>query len=139
MPPAPDFFDDSRWPLLVLRLPGTLSLSQFEACLAGLAGYLRRGERFVLLVDLRRVSLVPLDQRWRQVEWLEEHDQLVRDHVIGSANIITSPLVRLAVSAILYFKRAPVPLTFVADERAAEAWAEERLEEERRARPPPAR
>jgi hypothetical protein len=133
-PPAPNFFDDSRWPLLVLRLPGTLSMSQFEACLAGLEHHLRRGERFALIVDLRRVTLVPLDQRWRQVEWFETQDQLVRDWLIGSANIVTSPLVRLAVSAILYFKRAPVPLTFVADEREAEAWIRSRIEEDQRER-----
>ncbi|ATB31118.1 hypothetical protein [Melittangium boletus] len=133
-PPDPDLFDDSRWPLLLLRLPGTLSTPAYEACLASFSRHLERGERFVLITDLRRVGMVPLDQRWRQVEWFEEHERQVRECIIGAANIITSPLVRLSVSAIMYFKRVPLPLVTVADWNAAEAWALERLEEDRRAR-----
>ena len=36
-------FDDSRWPVLRLWLPGTLPAHGHEECLATLAGYLRRG------------------------------------------------------------------------------------------------
>ena len=131
-PPDPDLFDDSRWPLLQVRLPGTLSTAAYEACLATLSRYFERGERFVIISDLRRVGMVPLDQRWRQVEWFEEYDQQVRDYVIGVAHIITSPLVRLSVSAIMYFKRVPLPLVIVADWNSAETWALERLEDDRR-------
>ncbi len=135
-PPSPDFFDDSRWPLLQLRLPGTLASRAYEDCLAAFGRQLDRGERFVLIVDLSRVSMVPLDQRWRQVEWFEEREQQVRELIIGSANIITSPLVRLSVSAIMYFKRVPLPVVIVPDWNSAEAWALKRLEEERRVRGP---
>ncbi|MFY0525647.1 hypothetical protein ACN28I_21725 [Archangium gephyra] len=122
-------FDDSRWPLLHLGLPGTLPAHGHEACLATLAGYLGRGERFILLVDLSRIGLVPIEQRWRQVEWFEEHERALREQVVGSAIILVSPIVRLSLSAILFFKPLPVPLATFPHLAAAEAWAAERLQE----------
>jgi hypothetical protein len=123
----PNLFDDSRWPMLLLRLPGTLSSRGHEECLAALSGYLRRGEKFALLVDLARVGLVPLDQRWRQVEWFSEQELNLRQLLLGTAVVVTSPVVRLSISAILYFKPLPLPLATFAQLNTAEAWAAERI------------
>jgi hypothetical protein len=125
----PSLFDDSRWPLLHLRLPGTLSNQGHEDCLAVFSSYVRRGERFLLIVDLSLIGLVPLSQRWRQVEWFEEHDLLLRQTVIGAAAILTSSVVQLSVSAILFFKPLPLPLAFFRSPDAAETWAAARLKE----------
>jgi hypothetical protein len=122
-------FDDSRWPLLHLWLPGTLSSQGHQECLDAFAGYLERGEKFFLLVDLSRVGLVPIEQRWRQVEWFEQHERALRELVVGSAVILVSPIVRLSLSAILFFKPLPVPLATFPHLAAAEAWAAERLQE----------
>ena len=129
LPFDPSIIDDSHWPRLYLRLPGILTTQGHEDCLTALALQLRRQERFVSIVDLTRVGLVPLEQRWRQVEWFEEHEQLMRETSVGTAIILTSPLVRLSISAILYFKRLPLPMTLVATPAEAEAWARSRLEE----------
>lgn len=128
--PARATFDDSCWPLLRLLLTGTLSARGHEECLATLGDYVQRREKFLLLVDVSRVGLVPLDQRWRQVEWLEEHEELLRETVLGSAVVLTSPVVRLSISAILFFKPLPIPSTTFATREEAEAWAVRRLEEE---------
>ncbi|HLM42500.1 MAG TPA: hypothetical protein VK458_01480 [Myxococcaceae bacterium] len=124
-------FDDSRWPLLILQFPKTLSTRGQEACLATLVDYLRRGDKVLLLMDLSRIGMVPLDQRWRQVEWFEEHEHLLRERVLGTALILTSPLVRLAISAMLYFKPLPLPLATFDVPASAEAWVAERLQEAR--------
>ncbi|HEY0096684.1 MAG TPA: STAS/SEC14 domain-containing protein, partial [Archangium sp.] len=122
-------FDDSRWPLLFVDFPGTLSAQGQEACLAALADYLRRGDKVLMLLDLRRVGMVPLDQRWRQVEWFEAHELLLRERVLGTALVLSSPVVRLAISAMLYFKPLPLPLATFNDVASAEAWVAERLQE----------
>ena len=136
-PPGAALFDDSRWPLLVLRLPGTLSRDDFTACLDMLSAYLRRGEPFVIVVDLARVGLIPLEQRWRQVEWLEEHEHLTERLVLGATLVVTSPLVRLSLSAIMHFKRLPLPVAIRADLPGALAWALAHLGELGLAVPPP--
>jgi hypothetical protein len=123
----PTLFDDSHWPLLLLRLPGTLSSQGHEACLADFTRYLGRGEKFALLVDLARVGLVPLDQRWRQVEWFSEHELTLRQLLLGTAVVVTAPVVRLSISAILYFKPLPLPLATFTHLNAAEAWATDRI------------
>lgn len=125
-------FDDSRWPLLILRFPGTLPVRGQEECLATLVDYLRRGDKVLLLMDLSRIGLVPLEQRWRQVEWFEAHEHLLRERVLGTALVLTSAIVRLSISAILYFKPLPLPLATFNDFVSAEAWATERLEEAKR-------
>lgn len=125
----PAHLDGSRWPLLVLRLPGTLSAQGHAECLDALGAYVRRGEKFVLIVDLSRIGLVPLDQRWRQVEWFEAHEALLRQTVLGTALVLTSAVVRLSVSAILYFKPLPLPLATFATMNEAEAWVAQRLQE----------
>ncbi|OJH42119.1 hypothetical protein [Cystobacter ferrugineus] len=128
-PPDSTLFDDSRWPLLVLRLPGNLSTPEHLACLDAFAAYLQRGERFVMLVDLSRVGMVPLDQRWRQVEWFEKHERALLKCVQGTAVLLTSPLVQLSLSAILHFIRFYPPLATFADLAGAEAWAARRMHE----------
>jgi hypothetical protein len=123
-------FDDSRWPVLLVKLPGTLSAQGQEACLTTLADYLRReGDKVLLLMDLSRVGMVPLDQRWRQVEWFEAHEGLLRERLSGTALVLTSPAVRLAISAMLYFKPLPLPLATFNTQASAEAWVAERLQE----------
>jgi len=125
--PEPPLFDDSRWPVLRLRLPGTLSSQGHEACLAAFSAHLQRGEKFALIVDLIRVGLVPLDQRWRQVEWFSEHELALRQQLLGTAIVVTSPVVRLSISAMLYFKPLPIPTVTFASLEPAEAWAAERI------------
>ncbi|HYO58888.1 hypothetical protein [Archangium sp.] len=122
-------FDDSRWPVLRLWLPGTLPAHGHEECLSTLASYLRRGEKFLLIVDLSRVGLVPAEQRWRQVEWFERYDRPLRELLLGTGVILVSPVVRLSLSAILFFKPLPLPLATFPSPAAAEAWAAERLRE----------
>jgi hypothetical protein len=128
-PPDSPLFDDSRWPLLVLRLPGNLTSHAQQDCLDTFADYLRRGERFVMIADLSRVGVVPLDQRWRQVEWFEKHERALLACVQGSAVIITSPLMQLSLSAILHFVRLYPPLATFATQAGAEAWAARRMRE----------
>lgn len=62
---APRFctFDDSLWPLLILRIVGEPSNQQFEEYLDVSASYLRRGEPHVVVADLLRVGMASAEQR----------------------------------------------------------------------------
>ena len=122
--------DDSRWPLRMVRFVGTATLQQYEDYLAETSACLRRRERYVSIIDLSRGGMPPTQQRQRQVAWLQEHEPLVREVLLGVAFVITSPLVRLAVSTILHFKPVPVPYIMTSREQEAAAWASARIEEQ---------
>jgi hypothetical protein len=127
--PDSTVFDASLWPLLVVRHPGVFSSREHEEFLDTLTLYLRRREKHVLLMDLSRCGLVPLDQRWRKAEWFEKNEALMRETLLGRANVVTSPVAQLSLSVILHFKPIPVPHITVSDLGSAVAWTAERLQE----------
>lgn len=121
-------FDDSLWPLLVSRFRGAVSDAAFENYLAEGEAYLMRGDLYVNILDMGRLHLPTAAQRQRQLEWLRGKEQLMRERVIGCAFIVTSPLIRLALSAIFHTVPLPTPYVAVQDMPRALHWASQRLE-----------
>ena len=60
--------------------------------------------------------------------WLKEHDALIQEKGVATSVIITSPLIRLALSAIFYFKPMPVPYVVTSRFSEAALWAISRLQ-----------
>ncbi|QRN99608.1 hypothetical protein JRI60_11555 [Archangium violaceum] len=122
-------FDDSLWPLLVIRLTGALTDAEFEAFLARSLSYAQRGERHVVVSDLCQVGLFTAHQRQRQAEWTRQHEALLREQVIGNATIVTSAPVRLVLSLIFHLKAMPMPHVVVSDMGSAVRFVTQKLEE----------
>ena len=122
-------FDDSLWPLMVVRITGELSPRQFEDYLSRSTRSLQRQERHVCIFDVSALQQVSTEQRQRQVEWLKQNEALMRQTVLGMAYIVTTPLVRLAMGVVFHFKPPPVPYAVVSHLEAAGAWAAMRLDE----------
>jgi hypothetical protein len=128
--PSPEsgiLFEESAWPLLLIRAPGTVTTRQQAEGLASIAAYLRRGEKFIGIVDMRSLGQVPPEQRHRQLEWFREHESLIHETLLGLGLVIHSPIVRLAMSVIFHFKPLPVPHITVSDVSTAAAWAAQRF------------
>ena len=123
-------FDDSRWPLRLVRFVGTPTPRQYENYLETLTSSLRRRERYLSITDLTRGGLPTPEQRQRQVLWMQEHEGLLREVLLGMAFIITSPIMRLSVSTVMHFKPLPVPYFITDQEREAVDWAGARIEEQ---------
>ena len=122
-------FDDSLWPLLISRFHGGVSDSQYEEYLSRGAAYLQRGELYVSVLDMGVLAMPTTAQRQRQAEWLQEHEALMREQLLGCALIITSPFIRLALSAVFHIKPMPTPYVTVHDMAEGLKWATTRLEE----------
>ncbi len=129
MPPAPPpiEFDDTLWPLLIIRFAGRPTMRDLEAYLDKRVEYMRRPERHVLLYDTSGLSMPSNDQSQRHVAWLKEYDTLIQEKVIATSVIITSPVVRLAVSAMAHFWRSRVPYHITANLPEAIRWAADQL------------
>ena len=130
MPSAPSVsIDDSLWPLRLVRFVGVATPQQFEQYLVDSAAALRRGERFVSIFDLTHGGVATPEHRQRQATWLQEYSSLLRELSLGVAFVVTSPLIRLSLSAIFYFQ--PLPTPYVVTSRFSEAalWAISCLQE----------
>jgi hypothetical protein len=120
-------FDDSMWPLLNVTFTGASSNEEFEAYLATLTKYRKRKERYLTIFDSRVAAAPSLHQRQRQVEWLKSHESETRQLSLGSAFVITSPLIRLAMNIIYQLRPPPNPYHVVGDIEVARAWAADRF------------
>lgn len=121
--------DDSLWPLRRVKGVGTVSTRQFEDYLANTVERLRQGSRFVTILDISQGGAPNTEQRQRQARWFRDHEALLRETHLGVAFIITSPLLRLALSAIFHFKPMPSPYFVTTHELEAVLWAISRLQE----------
>lgn len=122
-------FDDSRWPLLILRVTGPMTDKQFGEFLAQSSIYLERGEQYVSIFDIAQAGIPSAVQRQMQVEWIRKHDAQLRERVLGNANIITSAPIRLALSLVFHLKPLPMPYAAVPDMDSAIRFVLGKLEE----------
>lgn len=122
-------FDDSLWPLLILRAHGVMSDKQYEAFLAHSSTFVERGEPYVSITDVALAGIPSAAQRAMQVAWLRKHDAELRERVLGNATIITSVPVRLSLSLIFHLKPPPMPNAAVADMDSALRFVLGKLEE----------
>jgi hypothetical protein len=121
-------FDDSLWPLLVIRYAGSPTDAQFDEYLAQRTQYLERGERHAVIMDARQASGTgPAERRYRQAAWLKQHDAALREQVVGTAFVTESALVRLMMSVVLHIKPLASPHVAVTRFPEAVAWTADRL------------
>jgi hypothetical protein len=122
-------FDDSLWPLLVLRVTGAMTDKQYEEFLARSSTYVERGEKYVSITDIGQVGIPSAAQRQMQAEWIRKHEAALREQVLGNANIINSAPIRLALSLIFHLKPLPMPYAAVGDMDSALRFVTTKLEE----------
>jgi hypothetical protein len=122
-------FDDSLWPLVILRAQGAPTDQEMKEYQARSLSYLARGEKYVTIADLSQLSMLSATQRRMQAEYLQENAAALRERLLGNATIINSAPLRLALSIIMPFKPTPMPFTIVGDMDSAVRYALRRLEE----------
>jgi len=108
----PAHFDDSEWPLLMLRQAGADEASDIASMLSGLTRRLSRG-RCAVVFDTLGTDYPPLMQAQEfarmEGEWLLANQALVRRNVVGVAFLLTNPAVRFILSSVLLVASLPVP------------------------------
>jgi hypothetical protein len=121
--------DDSHWPLLLIRLEGAVSDQQLDEFFAHGHTTLRRRERYVSIFDLSRMNLPSPEQRQRQARWAREHEPLLREFVLGTAFVVTSPFVRMTLSMLFHLAPTPAPYVVVPSVDSGIVWAAARLDQ----------
>lgn len=122
--------DDSRHPLVLVTFAGTATDAEFQSYLERMETLvLQRRETNCTILDASRAGDTPAKQRRMQAEWLKRNDALLKAYSVGTAFVITSPLVRGLLTAILWLTPMPTAHVVVASIDEAEAWARARLRE----------
>ena len=129
MAPSSTTLDDSLWPLVLIRFNGDPSPGHFAHYLARMSFYLQQQEHFICILDASQVRSATAEQRQLQAAWIREHEALLRQWMLGSAHVITSPVIRLVTSLILHLQPLPTPYIIVPRMSDAVAWVLLRLEE----------
>jgi hypothetical protein len=121
-------FDDSLWPLLHVKFVGATTNAEFDVYLQTLSSYLQRKEKYITLVDASQTTAAPpVEQRQKQVDWLHQNEAVLREYQVGTAYVITSPLIRLAMNVIYLLKPPASPYTVVSDLNDAYGWSADRF------------
>jgi hypothetical protein len=125
---AAPVIDASQLPIVVVRFNGYISDPEFDVYLATMTGLLTRNSKMVAILDARAAIRNPPSQRQKQADWIRANEELLRQHSLGTAFVLTSPLVRGVMNAILWLQPLPTEYTVVGTLEEAERWAEDRLQ-----------
>jgi len=118
--------DTSRLPLLVLRFQGQVDDVAFDHYLAQVKRNLDRERRYVLLVDATEASTASASQRRLQADFMKTHQAALARHCAAAAFVITQPLIRGVLTAILWTQAFPFEHIVLKEVADAELWCRAR-------------
>jgi hypothetical protein len=123
--------DADRWPLVVFRFSHEVTLSQLEAYLARQEEMLLRRERSASLVIVESLRMWEPAVVKRQAAWIKEHHDELRRASIGVALVMTSPLARGILKAVLWMQPMPQPHKVCSSVEEALRWVAGRFADAR--------
>jgi hypothetical protein len=109
-----------EWPLVRVTYVDTVDDARFEAYVAEQAGLLDRKEPYVILFDARASGMPSAKQRQRMAEYMREREAELRRLCKRGVFVISSPLIRGALTAILWLQPLPFPHEVVSSMEDAE-------------------
>lgn len=121
-------WDYDDFPLVVLRYVGTISDAAFDEYLRTYRALLDRDQPYAIILDAALAGAPNAAQRRAQARFLELNAPLTRRLCRGGAFVITSPMIRGALTAILWISDMPFENTVVGDIFSAARWTCERLQ-----------
>ncbi len=106
----------THWPLIHIRFEGQADDPTIDDHLEALSrvAHLHPGPR-VVLVDATKCGYVSAYARRRHAEWMRAHEDLIRTATLGVAFALDTPLVRGALTAILWLEPLSCPYVVVRD------------------------
>lgn len=134
MPPSLDdgsvLVEDRGWPLLLVRIPASLSAPAMRSFIDAFEAAYKRNERFAVVIDTTPLSKFPAAQA-RQLlsDWLHDPQRIEREHAltIGTALVVGSGPLRALMAAVNLARRKVTPQEWTKTWGQAVAWAHDRL------------
>jgi hypothetical protein len=114
-------FDETDWPLVVVRWRGVPDEEEMTSFLACMDNWLTRGERFALLIDSTHGAGLAPEQRAQLVGHMKRQAQLSAKYLI-QAVVLSSLVQRSLFYAVKLLFPPPFPSKVFAEEDAAREW-----------------
>ncbi len=120
--------DTSQPSLVVVRYHRVPSDEDFEQYLAEYLRLLQSASRVgAVYVTPADLPLTPPRHVRLQARFMKQHGAVIREHVVGVAFALPSPLIRGVLRATLMLQTMPCPHVVVATEAEGVAWVKARL------------
>jgi hypothetical protein len=123
-------FDDSRWPVVTLRFSEESTNEEWQLFMDHVRACCTRRERFAVIADGSRMRGMPTALQRKMgadlVEWIRKNHPRPWP-VVAWANVVTSQLVRGAITAILWLSSPPHPNKVFATWDDAFTWVKAEL------------
>jgi len=111
-------------------LPENFTFEEFADEFSRGIAELRRlpsGGRIVVLTDLERMTHSDPRRRQLAAQFIKEHKEAFRRHIIAWGFVTTKGVIRGALTAISWLRAFPVPMNVFATRHECDAWLAERL------------
>jgi hypothetical protein len=115
-------FDDSAWPLVVLRYPKVIDHDDFMRHLERVVGYVKRREPWGMINDSRGSGHPNAKQRQAIANLYDAHEDSVRGFWRGTAIIFDSSVTVGVVTALTWLRPAPHPFKAFTDYDEGRSW-----------------
>ena len=107
--------DDRYFPLVVNIIPERIHAEHLPAFFAKSQAVLLRRQPYVTITDTSACREMPnATVRKELADWSKKFDALMKRYTVGSAIVITSPLVRGGLTALFWLAPPPYPQQVVA-------------------------
>ncbi len=118
-------FDKTRWPIVVVTLSGRLGDGDYDYLMAEAESLFRRSEFHVLVTDMRRLDVAASSRQRHTLQvWATKMENEYGRNNVASIKIVTSRLMRAALSAYQWLRGAPTDDRVVSTMEEALALAE---------------
>lgn len=120
--------DSSAFPFVHVRFaPDNASDAEVRAFIDEQRRLLERKQRFAMLVDASRLTSSSAAQRRMYADWMRESEAPSKLYCLGMAVVMSSPIIRGAMQAVLWLFSPPVPIEVFARSDEARARIDEWL------------
>lgn len=127
----PITFDDSRWPLLLVKHPAEPVDKQSTLdYLVRLEAYFLRKEKFVAVFDVSGTKPPTAEHRFMVASWIKAKQEIIRPHLLGTAYVMPNLIQRVVLTTFLKFMDTTEiigPVKVFNTMGKAKAWARGRL------------
>lgn len=119
-------FDETEWPIVVVRWHGRPSDPSIVAGLKRMDAILARGQRFGLIIDSRGAGGLTPEQRALLVQHMKQNEELNRKYLV-QAFVAGDLISRTLYWGVQLISPPPFPTKVFGDFEAARAWLEDVL------------